>query len=168
MTDDFKEIAEKIDKMLDEDTLRSIRNYSDNRLQTVKNQKEMAQKANLESKYLDKYILITGRKNITMIGHSEPDPNNITIAHVLSIKFQGKGFFRCHAKVCKINFNNEFKSIAHLTANASASCELEMFDDEQFDFHESDRLEIISKEKALALIKESKESIVKLMENVDL
>ncbi len=62
----------------------------------------------------------------------------------------------------------EFKSIAHLTANASASCELEMFDDEQFDFRESDRLEIISKEKALALIKESKESIVKLMENVDL
>ena len=168
MTDDFKEIAEKIDKMLDEDTLRSIRNYSDNRLQTVKNQKEMAQKANLESKYLDKYILITGRKNFTMSGYSEPDPNNITIAHVLSIKFQGKGFFRCHAKVCKINFNNEFKSISHLTANASASCELEMFDDEQFDFHESDRLEIISKEKALALIKESKESIVKLMENVDL
>ena len=167
MTDDFKEIAEKIDKMLDEETLRSIRNYSDNRLQTVKNQKEMAQKANLESKYLDKYILIIGR-NFTMSGYSEPDPNNITIAHVLSIKFQGRGFFRCHAKVFKINFNNEFKSISHLTANASASCELELFDDEQFDFSETNRLEIISKEKALSLINESKESIVKLMENADL
>lgn len=168
MTDDFKEITEKIDKMLDEETLRNIRNYSDIRLQTVKNQKEMAQKAILESKYLDKYILIIGNKNITMIGHSVPDPNNLTIAHILSIEFQGRGFFRGHAKVCKIHFNNEFKSIVHLTANASASCELEMFDDEQFDFHESDRLEIISKEKALELIKESKESIVKLMEKVDL
>ena len=168
MTDDFKEITEKIDKMLDEETLRSIRNYSDNRLQTVKNQKEMAQKANLESKYLDKYILIMGRKNFTMAEYSKPDPDNITIAHVLSIKFQGKGFFRCHAKVFKINFNNEFKSISHLTANASASCELEMFDDEQFNFSETDRLEIISKEKALTLINEYKESIVKLMEYVDL
>ena len=168
MTDDFKEITEKIDKMLDEETLRSIRNYSNNRLQEVKTQKEMAQKANLESKYLNKYILIMCIKNITKIGHSDPNPNDLTIAHVISIKFQGRGFFRCHAKVCKIHFNNEFKSIAHLTANASASCELEIFDDEQFDFHEYDRLEIISKEKALALIKESKESIVKLMENVDL
>ena len=128
----------------------------------------MAQKAYLESKYLDKYILIMGSKNITKIGHSDPDQNDLTIVHVLSVKFQGMGFFRGHAKVCKIHFNNEFKSIAHLTANVSASCELEMFDDEQFDFRDSDRLEIISKEKALALIKESKESIVKLMENVDL
>lgn len=168
MNNDFKEIAEKIDKMLDEDTLHKIRNYSDNRLQAIKNQKEMAQKAYLESKYLDKYILIIGSKNITMIGHSDPDPNDLTIAHVLSIKFQGRGFFRGHAKVCKIHFNNEFKSISHLTANAYASCELEMFDDEQFDFRETDRIEIISKEKALTLIKESKESIVKLMENVDL
>lgn len=168
MNDDLKEIEDKIDKMLDEETLRKIRNYSDNRLQAVKNQKEMAQKAYLESKYLDKYILITGSKNITRMGLSDPDPNNFMIAHILSIKFQGSGFFRGHAKVCKIHFNNEFKSIAHLTANASASCELEMFDDEQFDFRETDRLEIISKEKALSLIKESKESIVKLMENVDL
>ena len=66
MTDDFKEIAEKIDKMLDEETLRSIRNYSDNRLQAVKNQKEMANKANLESKYLDKYILIF--LNLSVLG----------------------------------------------------------------------------------------------------
>lgn len=168
MTDDLKEIEDKIDLMFDEETLRKIRNYSDNRLQAVKNQKEMAQKATLESKYLDQYILIMGSKNITMIGHSDPDPNDLTIAHILSIKFQGRGFFRGHAKVCKIHFNNEFKSISHLTANASASCELEMFDDEQFDFHESDRLEVISKEKALELIKVSKESIVNLMENVDL
>lgn len=168
MNDDLKEIENKIDKMFDEETLRCIRNYSDNRLQAVKNQKEMAQKATLESKYLDQYILIIGSKNITKIGYSDPDPNDLTIAHILSIKFQGRGFFRGHAKVCKVHFNNEFKSIAHLTANACASCEMEMFDDEQFDFHESDRLEIISKEKALELIKEAKESIVKLMENVDL
>ena len=61
MNDDLTEIENKIDKMFDEETLRKIRNYSDNRLQAVKNQKEMAQKANLESKYLDQYILIMGK-----------------------------------------------------------------------------------------------------------
>ena len=30
MNDDLKEIEDKIDKMLDEETLRCIRNYSDN------------------------------------------------------------------------------------------------------------------------------------------
>ena len=68
---------------------------------------------------------------------SVPNKNDIKIVHVLGIDFKGHGFFRCHAKIVHITFNDEWNRVAHLTSDWGSSY-ISYSEDDQFDIRESD------------------------------
>jgi len=132
---ELQELKDKIKAITDENSLRSLREYSDRCLQEAKEKKAQASKSELEAKYKDKYLVIYGRHVMMMA--SIPNKNDIKIVHVLGIEFKGNGFFRCHAKIVHIKFNDELKQVAHLTSDWGSSY-VSYSEDEQFDIHESD------------------------------
>jgi hypothetical protein len=132
---ELQELKDKIKTITDENSLRSLREFSDRCLQEAKEKKAQVSKSEFEAKYKDKYLVIYGR-HVTMMS-SVPNKNDIKIVHVLGIDFKGHGFFRCHAKIVHITFNDEWKRVAHLTSDWGSSY-ISYSEDEQFDIHESD------------------------------
>ena len=100
-----EDLKEKICNLTDENELREIRDYADARLQQVKEEKAFAKKEILEAKYKDKYIVKYGSNWIQNSRTLSKNENDITIAHILNISFQGRDFFRCHAKVIHIKYS---------------------------------------------------------------
>lgn len=152
-----KDLKTKIKAITNEDDLRELRNYADMCLQEVKDSKTFKCKAKLENKYKDKYLLKYGR-NICK-AFSTVNKKDMEIIHVLEIEFAGKGFFRCKVKGVQIKFDDEYKQIAHLTANDWGSVYVSYIEDEQYDICENQIDEIITKEKAMELIEIAKNDV---------
>lgn len=163
-----EDIKEKISNLTVEDELRELRDFADARLQQVKEEKAFAKKEVLESKYKDKYIVKYGsdwmKNNIT----STKNENDITIAHILSISFQGRGFFRCHAKVIHIEYDTESSMISHLTSDGFNEVNIHCFEDTQYDLNENDIDKIISQNEANEIIADAKKLQKEIMKNWDL
>ena len=152
---ELQELKDKIKTITDENSLRSLREFSDKCLQEAKEKKAQAIKSELEAKYKDKYLVMYG-KHVMMMASTQ-NKNDIKIVHVLDIDFKGLGFFRCHAKIVHIKFNDEWKQVSHLTSDWGSSY-ISYSEDEQFDIHESDIDEVHDDNTAIKdLIKSAKD-----------
>jgi len=161
-----EELKEKICKLSDENELRDIRDYADARLQQVKEEKAFAKKEILEAKYKDKYLVKYGSS--LMKSGTLPNKDDITIIHVLDIAFQGRDFFRCHAKVIHIKYDDDMGIVGHLSAAGYNDINIQCYEDSQYDLHESDIAEIIDQNKANQIIAEAKEFQKEIMKNWNL
>ena len=161
-----EDIKEKIGNLSNEDELRELREYADARLQQVKDEKALANKEVLEAKYKDKYLVKYG--SALMKAGGIPNTNDITIIHVLNIDFQGRGFFRCHAKVIHIEYDSEMSLVGHLSAAGYNEIHLECFEDSQYDLNEADINKIIDENEANQMIADAKEFQKEIMKNWNL
>ena len=163
-----EDIKEKIGNLTNEDELRELREFADARLQQVKEEKAFAKKEVLEAKYKDKYIVKYGSDWMKNSSASPKNENDITIAHILNISFQGRGFFRCHAKVIHIEYDSESSMIAHLTSDGFNEVNIHCFEDTQYDLRESEIDKIITQNEANGLIADAKKLQKEIMKNWDL
>lgn len=164
----IENIKEQIGNLTNEDELRELREFADARLQQVKEEKAFAKKEVLESKYKDKYIVIYGSdwmKNSRICTKNE---NDITIAHILNISFQGRGFFRCHAKVIHIEYDSESSFVSHLTADGFNEVNIHCFEDTQYDLNENEIDKIITQNEANEIIADAKKLQKEIMKNWNL
>lgn len=159
------DLKTKINELTSESELRELRNYADTRLQSLKEAKEMENKSEHENRYKGKYLLLYGR-TVSMT-HSEVNKNEMRIVHVEDINFVGRGFFRCKVKSIHINFDDEWKKIAHITGDWGSAYVSYTVDD-NFDLREEDIDEIISKEKAMELITNAKEDFNNIITTWDI
>lgn len=162
---EISEIKDRIKSIADVDMLRNIRNFADKCVQDAKASEAKVNKAELEKKYLDKYLVIYG-SHVTMMS-SMPNKNDIKIVHVLGIDFRGNGFFRCHAKVVHIKFNDEWNQVAHLTSDWGSSY-ISYSDDTQYDVYEKDIDTIIDKAEADKMVTDAKADYNKIVESWDI
>ena len=163
-----EDIKEKISNLTAEDELRELREFADARLQQVKEEKAFAKKEVLEAKYKDKYIVKYGSDWMQNSRICTKNKNDITIAHILNISFQGRGFFRCHAKVIHIEYNSESTFISHLTSDGFNEVNIHCFEDTQYDLNESDIDKIITQNEANGMIADAKKLQKEIMKNWDL
>ena len=163
-----EDIKEKIGNLTNEDELRELREFADARLQQVKEEKAFAKKEVLEAKYKDKYIVKYGSDWKKNSSASPKNENDITIAHILNISFQGRGFFRCHAKVIHIEYDTESSMISHLTSDGFNEVNIHCFEDTQYDLRESEIDKIITQNEANGLIADAKKLQKEIMNNWDL
>ena len=162
---EISEIKNRIGSITDVGMLRSIRNFADKCVQDAKESAAKVNKAELEKKFLDKYLVIYG-SHVTMMS-SLPNKNDIKIVHVLDIDFQGNGFFRCHAKVVHIKFNDEWNQVAHLTSDWGSSY-ISYSDDTQYDVYEKNIDMIIDKAEADKIVADAKADYNKIVESWDI
>ena len=166
LTDEQK--VSKIKNLINEidgvSQLRDIREFADLHVQLAKEAEALANSAELEAKYRGKYLIMYGRHVSMMM--STQNKNDIRIVHVLDIKFKGHGFFRCHARVIHIKFNDEWKQISHLTSDWGSSY-ISYTDDKQYDIHENDIDEIVDKGRAEELVRRAKEDYMKIANRWD-
>jgi hypothetical protein len=148
-------ITEQIDQIENEDELRKIRQYADDRLQKVKEIHEQNSVEELRKKYKDKYLLIYGRDFSTTV--STQNKNDIKIVHVIDIAFQGHGFIRCLAKVIHIEYDTESNFLQHLTSSEMAQVNVSYFEDSSYDFKEHEIEKIITANEVNGIIQEAKD-----------
>lgn len=163
-----EDIKEKIGNLTNEVELRELREYAEARLQQVKEEKAFAKKEVLEAKYKDKYIVKYGHDWIQSDRTFSKNENDITIAHILSINFQGSGFFRCHAKVIHIEYDSESSMISHLTSNGFNEVNMHCYEDTQFDLREDEIDKIITQNEANGIIADAKKYQKEIMNNWNL
>lgn len=161
MTDLYK----SIDTINDIDQLRQIRSFVADKIDKIHKQQSESDRQELEKKYKDKYLLCYGK--FVAMAQTTVNENDMTIIHVLDIKFQGNGFFRCHAKAIKIIFNDEYDQVYHLTGDWG-STRIEYDENEQYDVRESDISKIITKEEANDLIKKAKDDFETIISTWDI
>ena len=148
------DIYESINAIDDINQLKQINRLVTDKLAEIRKQHSESEKQELEKKYKDKYLLCYGK--FVAMTQTTVNENDMTIIHVLDIKFQGNGFFRCHAKAITIKFNDEYDQVYHLTGDWG-STHIEYDENEQYDIRESDISKIITKDEANNLIKKAKE-----------
>ena len=159
------DIFESINAIDDTAQLQQISKFVTDKLAEKRRQRSEIAKQELEKKYKDKYLLCYGK--FVAMTQTTVNENDMTIIHVLDIKFQGNGFFRCHAKSITIKFNDEYAQIRHLTGDWGSS-HIEYDDDEQYDIKESNISKIITKEEANDLIKKAKEDFETITSSWDI
>jgi len=155
-----------MDTITDVDTLRSLREYADNRVQSEKNAKAMQNKAELENKYKGRYLVIYGHY-ITMT-HSTVNKNDIKVVYVKDIEFKGHGFFRCKAKAVHIKYNDELKQPYHLTADEWGSVSISYTEDDQYDINESDIAKVTGRAEAYEIIGNCRKDINNVLDYMDI
>lgn len=164
----IENIKEQIGNLTNEDELRELREFADARLQQVKEEKAFAKKEVLEAKYKDKYIVKYGSNWMTNSRICTKNENDITIAHILNISFQGRGFFRCHAKVIHIEYDSESSFVSHLTADGFNEVNIHCFEDAQYDLNENEIDKIITQNEANEIIADAKKLQKEIMKNWNL
>ena len=158
-------ITEQIDQIENEDELRKIRQYADDRLQKIKEIHNQNSVEELRKKYKDKYLLIYGRDFSTPVSTQNKD--DIKIVHVIDIVFQGHGFIRCLAKVIHIEYDTESNFLKHITSSEIAQVNVNYFEDSSFDFKEHEIEKIITANEANGIIQEAKEYQQKIFDSWD-
>jgi len=148
----------------DETELKQIRDMADKRLEEIREAKQIEQKEILEEKYRGKYLVFYGR-TVSMT-NTIKNPNDIKIVHILDIKYRGEGFFKANAKVVHIKYNDEWQQIKHLTSDWT-SAYISSSEDNAFNIRECDIDEIIDKQKADRMIKQIKNSQIRILDNWD-
>lgn len=161
----MKELYNKINEIDDINRLKLLKIFVSDKIDKIRKQHSEFERQELEKKYKDKYLLCYGK--FVAMAQSTVNENDMTIIHVLDIKFQGNGFFRCHAKAITITFNDEYDQVYHLTGDWG-STHIEYDENEQYDIRESDISKIITKEEANALIKKAKEDFETIISTWDI
>lgn len=164
----IEDIKEQIGNLTNENELRELREFADARLQQVKEEKAFAKKEVLESKYKDKYIVKYGHDWIQSDRAFSNNENDITIAHIMSVSFQGQGFFRCHARVIHIEYDSESSMISHLSADGFNEVNIHCYEDTQYDLREDEIDKIITQNEANEIIADAKKLQKEIMKNWDL
>lgn len=159
---DLEKIKKNIDASLSEDDLKELRDYADSRLEEVRKQKELSNKAEVEMKYKGKYILCYGSA-LKMMG-SIKNQNDIKIVYVEDTDFQGHGFFRCKAKIIQIKYNDEYNLVNHIGAEDYGDVYVSFEQDKQYSFYETDIEKILTKEEVIEMLDEAKATQIDMMD----
>ena len=159
---DLEKIKKNIDASLSEHDLKELRDYAGSRLEEVRKQKELSNKAEVEIKYKGKYILCYGR-TIQMNGGVK-NQNDIKIVYVEDTDFKGNGFFLCKAKIIKIKYNDEYNLISHIGADDYGEVYVSFEADDQYYFYEQDIEKILTKEEVIEMLDEAKAIQIDMMD----
>ena len=159
---DLEKIKKNIDASLSEHDLKELRDYADFRLEEVRKQKELSNKAEIELKYKGKYILCYGR-TMKMIGGVK-NKNDIKIVYVEDTDFQGHGFFRCKAKIIQIKYNDEYNLVNHIGAEDYGEVFVSFEHCDQFNFYENDIDKILTKNEVIEMLEEAKAVQIDMMD----
>jgi hypothetical protein len=158
---DLEKIKKNIDASLSEHDLKELRDYAGSRLEEVRKQKELSNKAEIELKYKGKYILCYGHA-MQMIGGK--NKNDIKIVYVEDTDLQGHGFFRCKAKIIQIKYNDEYNLVSHIGAEDYGEVYVSFEQDKQYSFYEQDIDRILTKEEVIEMLDEAKASQIDMMD----
>lgn len=159
---DLEKIKQSIDASLSEHDLKELRNYAVSRLEEVRKQKELSNKAEVEMKYKGKYILCYGNA-MKMVGTLK-NKNDIKIVYVEDTDFQGHGFFRCKAKIFEIKYNDEYNLVSHIGAEDYGEVYVSFEHDDQYSFYEHDIDRILTKEEVIEMLDEAKATQIDIMD----
>lgn len=159
---DLEKIKKNIDASLSEKDLKELRDYAGYRLEEVRKQKELSNKAEVELKYKGKYILCYGR-TMEMIGGIK-NKNDIKIVYVEDTDFQGNGFFRCKAKIIQIKYNDEYNLVSHIGAEEYGEVYVTFEQDKQYSFYEQDIEKILTKDEVIEMLDEAKAAQIDMMD----
>ena len=126
-------LPEELLQSKDINLLRSIREWADTQVQSLKKEKEQ--------KELDKYRPDIEGKFIKKIHRSwngpvtVPNPNNFEIAYIKKIDFVGHGFVRCKAVVISIEYSGIEQQLdkGGLTAKSFDGVQVSSWIDNQYD-----------------------------------
>lgn len=159
------DIKNLINGVCDEYSLRELRDHAEHMLDQLRAEKEQSQRKALEKAYRGKYLLIYG----TMYNGPIATENkaDFKLVHVKQISLVGRGFFRCHAKVVHVVYDDEFNIVKNLSASTYGSCEIEYIDDKQFALHMSDISEILTKKEVDSIIAKAIKNQTKLLKGWD-
>lgn len=158
---DLEKIKKNIDASLSEHDLKELRDYAGSRLEEVRKQKELSNKAEIELKYKGKYILCYGNA-MQMIGGK--NKNDIKIVYVEDTDLQGHGFFRCKAKIIQIKYNDEYNLVSHIGADDYGEVYVSFEHDDQYSFYENDIDKILTKEEVIEMLDEAKATQIDMMD----
>lgn len=160
-------LKQEIDKIQDENTLKDVRDYAAQNLEKIRTAKRETELSTINDKYKDKYLLIYGRTLTMNVSCSEENKYDMKIVHVLDVNFVGTEFFRCHAKVIHIEYDNEMDMIKHLTSDFGCTT-VDYEEDEQYDVRIYEIAEMIDKEKVDELVKQAKQDINNMLDQWDI
>lgn len=158
-TDD-EQIKKIIESMNNEGSLQNIRTLADIRLQEVKSAKAKLNKRDIETKYLDKYLLIHSRMYSRM-GGSWPNPDDFSIVHIIGdIILPQIDSFTAHAKVIHFKYKSESNSFRYATVdNMFSQAQITGFETETYYVSIKEISKILTKEEAAKFIKEQKDRV---------
>lgn len=132
-----KQLEGKLPKELleskDINLLRSIREWADRQVQSLKKTKEQEELSKFKPEIEGKYLLKVNRKwqgPVTI-----PNPNDFEIAYIKKIDFVGHGFVRCKAVVISIEYSGIEQQLdkGGLTAKAFDGVQVSSWVDNQYD-----------------------------------
>lgn len=89
----------------DEDSLLSLRNAADEKLQRLRDDKLSTKLKQASTDLVNKYFIFYGKTWNDSV--CTPNEDDMTIVHVLSIDFVGNNFIRCDANVIKIEYDSD-------------------------------------------------------------
>lgn len=156
---ELEKIKKNIDASFSENDLKELRDYAGSRLEEVRKQKALSNKAELELKYKGKYILCYGHS--MQIGKNK---NDIKIVYVEDTDFQGHGFFRCKAKIIEIKYNDDYNLASHIGAEDYGEVYVSFEHDDQYSFYEHDIDRILTKDEIIEMLDEAKAAQIDMMD----
>lgn len=160
---DTESFIDSINTMVDEESIKNIINSASLRLEFIKKQKEIANKADFEEKYKGKYLLIYG-KHLSLNSMSEKNEKDISIVYVNDLNFKGRGFYSCDAKIIHITYDSDSEIIKHISSDNFGSVMITCEHDSQYQLYDYEIEKILTKEEAVKIIADAKQDVNDLIE----
>lgn len=89
----------------DEKLMKELRDFVDNELDSIRQEKNDAALKDLAPAYTGRYILLAGGL-VTKMGFTVPDMDDILIVYAKKLHHAGEGFFTCDAAVMRIKYTS--------------------------------------------------------------
>ena len=123
----------------------------------VREAKRAKERAKSMQNWAGKYVISYGRKYLK--AGSLEDKSDIKIAHITEVDFKGRNFVRCKANVIHIKYNDEHDWLnAGLNSEGYGQVQLEAYTTPSFDINDDEEVKTISKEEALKIINDARET----------
>jgi hypothetical protein len=90
----------------DEKLMKELRDFADEELDSIRQEKNDAALKDLAPAYTGKYLLLCGGTP-TKIGFTIPEKDDFVIVYVKKLHHAGEGFFTCDAAIMRIKYTSE-------------------------------------------------------------